>query len=376
MLVERMAVEIEGEGEPVLMIHGLGGSSNTFTPLLAALAHHRIVRFDLPGSGRSHRVEGALSLALFLDKTRVVLQRAGVERAHVVAHSMGTIIAAHLAASEPGRVASLILFGPLLAPPEPARAALRARAAQAPRGRHAAHRRRAACGQHASETRARRPAAVAFVRESLMRQDPEGYARTCEALAGIGPADTARIDCPTLLVTGDEDAVAPPQAVRMMGERIAGSRVEVLRGCGHWTPVEKPEECTGLLKRFYLNEKETDMANVLFTNVRIIDGSGAQPYHGRGLVQGNRIARIGRGRAAVATTGRDRDRRRRRDPDAGHDRGPHALRLERPADAGRDPDACRPRSTSCGARNRQALSRHGLDVLRRRRDGQAAAGRA
>jgi pimeloyl-ACP methyl ester carboxylesterase len=83
-----------------------------------------------------------------------------------------------------------------------------------------------------------------------MRQDPEGYARSCEALAEMGPADTSRIECPTLLVTGDEDVVAPPQAVRMMGERIAGSRVEVLRGCGHWTPVEKPEECTDLLKRF------------------------------------------------------------------------------------------------------------------------------
>ena len=42
------------------------------------------------------------------------MDRAGVERAHVVAHSMGTIIAAHLAASEPGKVASLALFGPLL----------------------------------------------------------------------------------------------------------------------------------------------------------------------------------------------------------------------------------------------------------------------
>ena len=41
MLVERMAVEIEGEGEPVLMIHGLGGTTNTFTPVLAAFARHR-----------------------------------------------------------------------------------------------------------------------------------------------------------------------------------------------------------------------------------------------------------------------------------------------------------------------------------------------
>ena len=101
-----------------------------------------------------------------------------------------------------------------------------------------------------SETRARKPAAVAFVRESLMRQDPQGYAASCEALAEMQPADTSRIACPALLVTGDEDAVAPPQSVRAMAQKISGSRVEVLRACGHWTPVEKPEECIALLKRF------------------------------------------------------------------------------------------------------------------------------
>jgi len=85
MFVERMAVEIEGEGEPVVMIHGLGGTSNTFTPVLAAFARHRTIRFDLPGSGRSHRVEGPLSLPLFVERTLLVMQRAGVERAHVVA---------------------------------------------------------------------------------------------------------------------------------------------------------------------------------------------------------------------------------------------------------------------------------------------------
>ena len=257
MFIERMAVEIEGEGESVFMLHGLGGTSNTFTPVLAAFAHHRTVRFDLPGSGRSYRVEGPLSLALFVEKARLVMQRTGPERAHVVAHSMGTIIATHLAASEPARVASLALFGPLLAPPEPARAAIRARAAQAREGDMQPIADTLVRTSLSAETRTRRPATVAFVRESLMRQDPEGYARSCEALAEMAPADTSRIECPTLLVTGDEDVVAPPQAVRMMGEHIAGSRVEVLRGCGHWTPVEKPEECIGLLKRFLLERRPT-----------------------------------------------------------------------------------------------------------------------
>jgi pimeloyl-ACP methyl ester carboxylesterase len=108
-----------------------------------------------------------------------------------------------------------------------------------------------------SETRTKKPLAAAFVRESLMRQDPEGYARSCDALADMQGADTSRISCPTLLVTGDEDVVAPPQSVRMMGDRIKGSRVEVLRGCGHWTPVEKPEECIQLLNNFYLKRIAT-----------------------------------------------------------------------------------------------------------------------
>src|SRR3546814_2926464 len=52
-------------------------------------------------------------------------------------------------------------------------------------------------------TRRGNPAAVAFVRESLLRQDPVGYAAHCEALAEAQPADHAAIACPTLLVTGD-----------------------------------------------------------------------------------------------------------------------------------------------------------------------------
>jgi len=257
MFVERMAVEVDGEGEAVLMIHGLGGTSNVFTPLLSAFANHRTIRFDLPGSGRSHRVEGPLSLQLFVERTLLVMKKAEVERVHVIGHSMGTIVAAHLAAAEPGKVASLALFGPLLAPSEPARAAIRARAAEARKGDMQPIADALLQSSVSTETKTRRPAAAAFVRESLMRQDPEGYARSCEALAEMQPADTSRIECPTLLVTGDEDVVAPPQAVRMMGERIAGSRVEVLRGCGHWTPVEKPEACTDLLKRFLLERRPT-----------------------------------------------------------------------------------------------------------------------
>jgi 3-oxoadipate enol-lactonase len=256
--IERIAFEIDapvgGGGDAVLMIHGLGGTSNTWTPLLSAFARFTTLRLDLPGSGRSHRVEGKLSIDRFMQAALRVLAASGQERAHLVAHSLGTIVAMHLAAREPKTVRSLALFGPLLAPPDAARATIRARGDKA--------RSEGAAGMQAiadalvqsvlaAETKAKRHADVAFVRESLMRQDADGYARTCDALAEAQAADVSRIVCPTLLVTGDEDIVAPPQAVRALGERIAGSQIEVLRGCGHWEPVEKPDECIESLRRFY-----------------------------------------------------------------------------------------------------------------------------
>ena len=252
--VERIAIEIDGEGEAVVMIHGLGGTTNTWTPLLSAFARNKRVRFDLPGSGRSSRVEGPLSIEKFVEAALKVLTSLKVEKAHVVAHSMGTIVAAHLAAAEPAAVRSLALFGPLLAPPEPLRAGIRARGVKARNEGMQPIADALLQSSISSETKLKRTTAAAFVRESLMAQDPDGYARSCEALAEAQAADTAKIVCPTLLVTGDEDAVAPPQSVRMMAEKLKASRGEVrvvvLARCGHWTPVEKPEECISFLGRF------------------------------------------------------------------------------------------------------------------------------
>lgn len=255
-LIERMVVEDEGEGDAVVCVHGLGGSAGTFTTLMPALARHRVLRIELPGSARSQRAEGPLSIARFVDAVQTACARAGVTRAHLVGHSLGTIVCQHLAVDAPKLVRSLALFGPLAAPPDAARTAIRARAAKA-RGEGLA-------GMHeitlalvnaalSADTRQNHPLAVAFVRESLMRQDGEAYARSCEALADAQPAALERITVPVLLVTGDEDGVAPPQAVRALAERLhaaASRRVVVLPRCGHWTPIERPQECTRELRDF------------------------------------------------------------------------------------------------------------------------------
>lgn len=260
-LFDRVAVEDEGEGDVVFCVHGLGGSSNTFTPLMPALTRHRVVRIDLPGSGRSQRVEGPLSIQVFVDAVLSACTRLNITRAHFVGHSLGTIVCQHVAIAAPKLVRSLALFGPLLSPPDPARTALRGRAAKA--------RDEGTTGMHditqtlvnaalSADSRTRLPLAVAFVRESLMRQEGEAYGRTCEALADATPATIESIELPVLLVTGDEDGVAPPQAVRAMAERFhraRSMRVVVMPSCGHWTPIERADECQRELRDFFSGQR-------------------------------------------------------------------------------------------------------------------------
>ncbi|BEP38642.1 2-succinyl-6-hydroxy-2,4-cyclohexadiene-1-carboxy late synthase (plasmid) [Variovorax sp. V59] len=251
--IHGLAVEVDGSGDALLCIHGLGGSSNTWTPLLAALSDFKLIRPDLPGSARSPLLQEAISVEGCSAALEALLASLGVESMHVVAHSLGTVVAQHLAVRNPGKLRSLVLFGPLVAPPEAARPNLMARAAAA-RGGAAAMQEIADTivkGATSQDTKAQQPAVLALVRESVMRQPPEGYAQSCEALAAAQPAEIERIEVPTLLVTGDQDGVSPPASVAAMASRIAGSRQVVLEGCGHWTTFEKPQRCMQELEQFY-----------------------------------------------------------------------------------------------------------------------------
>ena len=252
-LINGLAVEIDGNGEALLCIHGLGGSSNTWTPLLAALSDFKVIRPDLPGSARSPLLAEPLTIEGYGASLEALLADLGVESVHVMAHSLGTVVAQHLAVRNPGKIKSLALFGPLVAPPEAARPNIMARAAAA-RGGAAGMQEIADAivkGATSPETKAEQPAVLALVRESVMRQPPEGYAQSCEALAKAQSAEIERIGVPTLLVTGDQDGVAPPANVAAMATRITGSRQVVFDGCGHWTTFEKPQRCMQELEQFY-----------------------------------------------------------------------------------------------------------------------------
>jgi pimeloyl-ACP methyl ester carboxylesterase len=164
---------------------------------------------------------------------------------------MGTIVCCHIAEQHPSLVRSLALLGPLLAPSDAARQGLRDRAAKARAEGMAPIADAIVQAATSADTKSTQPVTVALVREFLMRQDAEGYAKSCEALAAAQPADVSRIKCKTMLITGDEDVVTPPSGVRAMAERMDTPQTIILNRCGHWTGLERTREVNQALRSFY-----------------------------------------------------------------------------------------------------------------------------
>lgn len=245
-----IVAEVTGEGMPVVMIHGLGGTSNMFQPQMPALAGYRVVRIDLPGSGRSARPIEPLTIEIMTEAVIRAMGGMGVTKAHLVGHSMGTIVCQQIAATQPSLVASLALFGALAEPAEATRQGLANRARLARSGGIADIADQIVANAISAHTKETSPATVAFVRESITRQDPESYARTCEALAKATAVDARRISAPTLFVTGDADTVNPPGVAQALADRIKGAVFSSLDRCGHWATVESPRESSQKLADF------------------------------------------------------------------------------------------------------------------------------
>jgi 3-oxoadipate enol-lactonase len=242
-----LGYEVQGTGPTVIMVHGLGGSSNTFQPQASVLASkYRVIRPDLPGSGRSASTPSR-SLVSIADS----LIELGGAPAHWVGHSLGAVICQVLASRHPKAVKSLSLLGPFTEAAPPARAALTDRAAKV----------RAEgldwfvdtyiLNSLAREIANANPAVAAFLRESLLRQSPAHYADFCAELAAHKAVALSSIAMPTLLVTGDEDKVGTVASVTAMSQELPNASLLVLRHCGHWLTVERPGEVTSALEKHF-----------------------------------------------------------------------------------------------------------------------------
>lgn len=245
-----IVVDEFGEGDPILCVHGLGGSRNFWRSLVNSYQdEYRFIVPDLPSAGHSD-INDSLSIPSLADDLITLLNLMSVSQCKLIGHSMGTIVCQYMASLYPERIQSMVLLGPLAEPPQPARAALKARAEQARINGMQGIADVIADVALAQSSKKGFSNTQGFVREMVINQPAEGYALSCEALSEAQAADASRIKCKCLLITGDEDKVAPPENVERLHQALPKSEYRLLNQCGHWTLTEQVEAVNNHINEF------------------------------------------------------------------------------------------------------------------------------
>jgi pimeloyl-ACP methyl ester carboxylesterase len=263
----RVTYRMAGDGDPVVLLHGLAGSSTNWRHIMPALAERfTVVAPDLLGFGESAKPRGDYSIGAHAAGVRDLLVALGVESATIVGHSLGGGVAMQLAYLSPGRCQRLVLVssGGLGREVSPFLRALSLPGSELVLGVALDKRVRRAgealtglagrlgmrWGSVGAEvwrgygTLTRRSAQQSFVHTVRSVIDPFGQrvsARDRLYLAGA---------IPTMIVWGDQDRVIPVDHAYAAHRLMPGSRLEILHGVGHLLPVDHADELRNLLVDF------------------------------------------------------------------------------------------------------------------------------
>ncbi len=257
----RVRYLVAGEGDPLLLVHGLGGSAANWVALVPLLLPgRRLLVPDLPGHGGSSPLPAAPSLNGFADRIGLLLDGPTA----VVGHSLGGAIALRLAIRWPELVNRLVLAGAagISSGTRRARYGLAITALLKPGRRIAPHRRlvgRSAALKTLVFGRwgaADPPALPAEVAEAFL-VGPERHTDTAsaaQALVRDDPRpDLDRVRCPTLLLWGARDNQLPVSDAFEYARRLRAP-LRVIADCGHLLIGERPDACADAIASF-LNER-------------------------------------------------------------------------------------------------------------------------
>jgi len=239
--------EVHGNnGSPLLMINGLGASKADWSPELIRLlsTQHIVVIFDNRGVGQSDKPTTPFTMADFASDAVGILDYLRIDRAHVFGVSMGGMIAQHLALNYPARVQSLILASTSSVWEHPKFVAptqeVLMQFVKPPSGDPAQDMRDGWWISYpAAFIESHRDWLEHGLQKSLASVYPEtpNYARELQMGAVLSSHNTydklSQIICPTLVQTGTEDVLIPPENSRMLAERIPNARLIEYPGYGH-----------------------------------------------------------------------------------------------------------------------------------------------
>lgn len=231
----RVGYAVAGVGEPVVLVHGLSGSTRWWRPVLPRLAdHYRVYLLDLPGFGAMARRE-RFSLSTAASWLSAWLETVGLEQTHLIGHSMGGYVSIMVAATAPRSVQNLVLVD----------------AAGVPVGRSLA-------GYVLPLTRATRymsPGFIPVLASDALRAGPLTLLRAARALVREDVRrHLASIIAPTLIIWGGRDTLVPLSAGELLRREIPDSRLVVLEGAGHVPMYDRPDEFSRVVLCFLRGE--------------------------------------------------------------------------------------------------------------------------
>ena len=246
-----MYYEEQGAGAPVVLVHGLGGSTAMWQLVAGPLAERfRVVAYDLRGLGRSSTPRPPYSVDLLAADLGGLLDALELERATLVGHSLGGTVALTYATVHPERVSSVVaVSAPSFTSPE-LRSGLAERGELARRDGMAAVAELHAQAGLPEDFRTANPDVTAVYKQILGSGDPLGYAALCGVAVDLDAERLGQLTMPVLLVEGELDRVVPPATVRATAAAITGCRYVELEGCGHIVPLERPDELVALIGEF------------------------------------------------------------------------------------------------------------------------------
>jgi 3-oxoadipate enol-lactonase len=249
----RLAYDVRGAGEPVLMIQGLGYGRTGWGPLPDRLARTRtVVTFDNRGFGDSDKPPGPYTIDDLTGDALAVLDAAGLERAHVIGASLGGMTAQQVALAAPERVDKLVLVcttpgGEASFPmPQQTMALFTQAATLDPRD-----------ALRRFVVNALSPSAPEELVDEVLRYrvanppDPAGW--QAQATAGATHDALARLGelrMPTLVVHGTADNVVDHRNGELLANRISNAQLELIEGAGHLLFWEVADRVAPLIEEF------------------------------------------------------------------------------------------------------------------------------
>lgn len=232
----------KGEGPPVVLVHGLGGSLHTWWGVIETLSvHHHVVALDLRGSGRSDAGSGGYSIQQWAQDVNALISALELPPVTLVGHSLGSLVVQQAALDKPEAIDQLVLVGGIswFEPDTKKKYEERADAVEAEGldGIVDAW----LAGALAPRTQAKLPQLVGLLRDLYLRNDPTAYAKACRALAKMPRIAREDIGQPTLLLVGDHDRSTPIAMTEELHAEIPVSRVKVIPTAAHWPMLEQPD---------------------------------------------------------------------------------------------------------------------------------------